>query len=229
MKKVLFFILSFLVLSPVIQAQSVNRTDKNGLKQGPWEKKYSNGAIRYRGQFRNDTAFGEFRYFYPTGAIKSILNYQKKGTAAVVHSFYLNGKPMADGKFVHQKKDSVWNYYSEVDGKRVASETYQAGVKEGPSIIYYRESGKIFEWTTYHLGHKWGVWKKYFPDGHLSQEGFYVNDTLNGNFHVFFVGGKLQIQGAYKKGLQNGPWVFYDSTGKVINRKVFHLGIAGKK
>ena len=136
---------------------------------------------------------------------------------------------MADGKFVHRQKDSVWNYYSDVDGKRVASETYQEGVKEGPSIIYYPESGKIFEWTTYHLGHKWGVWKKYFPDGRLSQEGFYLNDTLMGDFKVFFLNGKLQMKGSYKNGLQNGFWLFYDSTGQIRRKQFFQMGVPIKK
>ncbi len=205
-----------------VHAQSLNRTDEKGLKQGVWQKNYSNGVLRYKGQFRDGKAYGEFRYFYPTGALKSILKYKNGGEDAEVHSFHLNGKPMADGKFVHRKKDSVWNYYSDVDGKRVASESYHRGVKEGISVIYYPESGRIFEITTYHLGYKWGPWKKYFPNGKLSQEGVYVNDTLNGNFQVFFLNGKLQMKGSYEKGLQNGKWMFYDSTGSLQRKHVFH-------
>ena len=229
MKKVLTFIISFCLLALTINAQQVNQTDKNGLKQGRWEKTYTNGAIRYQGQFRNDKPYGEFKYFYPDGKLKSIVRYRKKGEDAYVKSFQFNGKPLAKGKFVHQKKDSLWRYYSDLDGKLVATENYKNGIKDGQSISYYPENGKPVEIITYKKGLKWGPWKKFFPDGKLSQEGFYDKDTLNGSYHVFFVGGKLQMQGAYEKGLQNGLWIFYDSTGKVIRKKVFHLGIAGKK
>ena len=66
MKKVLTFIISFCLFALTINAQQVNQTDKNGLKQGRWEKTYTNGAIRYQGQFRNDKPYGEFKYFILT-------------------------------------------------------------------------------------------------------------------------------------------------------------------
>jgi len=228
MKKVLTFVLSILMLGLSSYAQNINRVDKKGWKQGKWEQSYSNGALRYRGQFRNNEPYGEFRNYYPTGGIKSISQYKDSGIEVYVSSFHLNGKPLATGKFVRQKKDSIWNYFSDLDGKRVASESYHDGRKEGRSIIFYPESGKPVEVTTYKNGLKTGPWRKYFPDGTLSQMRHYVQDTLQGDFQVNSIQGKILIKGSYKKGFQDGLWITYDSLGNPIKQTTYHRGIPVK-
>ena len=41
--------------------QTINRTDRDGKKQGHWIKKYPNGHVMYDGYFKNDKPIGEFK------------------------------------------------------------------------------------------------------------------------------------------------------------------------
>ncbi len=227
MKKLLFILFFSMALIPIAVGQ--NRTDSRGLRQGKWVGMYSNGDIRYRGQFRDGKPYGTFIYFYPAGMLKAKMTYSDDGRTAYLKSFQLDGKIMAEGKFINRKKDSTWLYFSDVDGKLVLEENYNIGVKQGPVIIYYPKTGKPSELTDYKDGLKNGRWIKYFPDGKISSSGVYVNDTLQGSFSVYDINGKLLIQGQYEKSLQEGLWITYDSLGNIQKKQYFHGGLPVKK
>ncbi len=227
MKKLLSVLLfSFLV---ILSASGQNRTDAKGLRQGKWTGTYSNGALRYKGQFRNGTPVGTFLYYYPTGLLKAKMTYADNGHVARVITYHLNGKPMAQGKFIDRKKDSIWRYYSDTDGKLVLEESFKKGIKDGPTIIYYGTTGKPSELTEYKNGRKNGRWITYFPDGKISTRGFYVNDTLQGPYRVYDINGKLLIKGQYKNALQEGLWTIYDTTGRLQKKEYFRSGFPVKK
>ncbi len=226
MKKLLFMLFFSMALLPWAMGQ--NRTDTRGLRQGKWVGTYSNGDIRYRGQFHDGKPFGTFIYFYPAGMIKAKMVYTDGSHVAHVKSFQLSGKPMAEGKFINRKKDSTWLYFSDVDGKLALEENFKDGVKDGLTIIYYANSGKPSELTDFKNGRKNGRWIKYFPNGKVSTSGFYVNDTLQGAFRVFDINGKLLMQGQYKNALQEGVWMTYDSLGNIQKKEIFHGGLPVK-
>ncbi len=227
MKKLLLMLFFSVALLPLANAQ--NHTDVHGLRQGKWIGTYSNGAIRYKGQFRDGKPYGTFSYFYPAGMLKARMTYSDTGRIAHLKSFQLNGKPMAEGKFINHKKDSTWLYFSDVDGKLVLEENYKTGIKQGETIVFYPSTGKPSELTNYKNGHKNGRWLKYFPDGKISTSGTYVNDTLQGPFRVYDINGKLLMQGQYKNALQEGVWMTYDSLGVIQKKVIFHNGIPVKQ
>lgn len=229
MKKALLFPAVFVLFTPLCFAQHINQVDVQGRKQGRWEKTYSNGALRYTGQFKDDHPYGTFKYYFPMGNLSAVSVYSDNGVVAHTKTYHLNGKLMAEGKFIHQKKDSIWNFYSEVDGKLVAKENYLNGLKNGKAVIYFPSTGKPAEITYYKNGIKNGAWLRYFPNDSVSIHGFYRDDTLEGPYQVYDVYGRLQIKGSYLKGLQNGTWITYDSTGKVLNKQVFKRGVLEKQ
>ncbi len=226
MKKLLFILFFSMGLIPIIMGQ--NLTDARGLRQGKWVGTFSNGDIRYRGQFRDGKPYGTFIYFYPAGMLKARMIYSDDSHVAHVKSFQLDGKVMAEGKFVDRKKDGTWLYFSDVDGKLVLEENYNIGIKEGPVIVFYPSTGKPSELTDFKNGRKDGRWIKYFPDGKVSTSGFYVNDTLQGSFRVYGINGKLLMQGQYKNALQEGAWITYDSLGNLQKKEIFHGGLPVK-
>ena len=226
MRKLILGLLFSVIM--VIPATAQNRSDDRGLRQGKWTGTYSNGAIRYKGQFRNGKPFGTFLYYYPTGTLKAKMIYADSGHIARVTTYHLNGKPMAAGKYIDRKKDSTWRYFNDTDGKPVLEENYNEGVKNGPVIVYFAQTGKPSELTEYKNGKKNGRWIKYFPNGKVSTSGFYVNDTLQGKYQVFDITGRLLISGTYKNGLQNGTWITYDSLGKLQKKALFRNGLPAK-
>ena len=56
-------VMLFLECSFLTAQSSINRLDENGLKTGKWEKKYTNGNIRYTGQFVKDKEVGVFLFY----------------------------------------------------------------------------------------------------------------------------------------------------------------------
>lgn len=229
MKKAILLTISLMFAISFCFAQQINQTDAQGRKQGIWKKNYSNGAVRYTGQFKDNHPYGVFKYYFPTGKISAVSVYSHKGAVAHIKSYHLNGKLMATGKFVDRKKDSVWNYYSETDGKLVAKENYLNGKKNGKAVVFYPSSGTPAEITHYKKGLKEGEWLKYFPNDSIYIHGFYHYDTLEGPYKVYGIDGHIQIEGRYVKGLQSGTWITYDSTGKVLYKQVFKQGVLLKE
>ena len=91
----------------------INQVDENGNKQGHWEKKYKNGKLRYSGQFIDNEPIGLFKRFSNKGKLSSTLLYKKGVIAVKAQFFHENGKVLAEGVYIAQKKDSTWKFYSE--------------------------------------------------------------------------------------------------------------------
>ncbi len=216
------FLIILVLFSPLfIVAQSINQTDANNNKQGKWEKTYSNGVPRYVGQFKNDKPFGEFEYFYISGALKAITNYSPDGVVARTKTFHENSLPMAEGKYINQKKDSIWLYFSDLDGKLISEETYKKGELNGLSKTFYPDSGNIAESIEYKNGIKQGELRKYFPEGSIMTKGTYENDMLEGDFTLYFPEGNIQLKGKYRKGRQIGNWQYFDEEGNELSEDEF--------
>lgn len=220
--KIFKVFLSLLFLAPLLSAaQSINMSDGNGQKQGKWTKSYANGIPRYEGQFKNDKPYGEFKHYYISGVLKAITNYSSDGVIARTKTYHENSYPMAEGKFIMQLKDSVWRYFSDVDGELISDETYKKGKLDGISNIYYPESGKIAESIEYTDNLKNGELRKYFPEGNIMTEGTYVNNQLEGVFILYFPNGKIQLEGKYKNGRQIGNWTYFDEDGNQVSESEF--------
>ena len=201
-----------------------NKIDVNGLKQGKWLKMWDNGMVKYKGAFNNDKPTGTFTYYYPSGKEKAIVTFSDNGTTAHNISYHENGKKMAEGDFVNQKKVGVWKYFSDLDEKVVSEEHYKNGLPDGESITYYPDKEKPFEIITYKNGVKNGSWIKYFPDGEKMTETTYKNGKLEGPFVNYDPDGKLIVKGQYKAGEMDGTWLYYDETGTLYRREVYIKG-----
>ena len=206
-----------------LEAQTLNQTDDLGQKQGKWRKTYGDGAIRYEGQFRDDRPYGTFYYYYPSGEREAVHQFSDDGIVAESKVYYRNGNLLAEGKYVNQKKEGLWLFYSEPDNKLLSKENYQAGKLEGESISYYAETGQILEKFTYSAGKKNGSYIKYFPDGQVMTSGAYRDELLTGEFISYYPNGQVQVRGIYKNGLQSGNWEYFDETGNMLTKEEFQL------
>lgn len=228
-------IISFLIFSLVsfagneVFAQHINQKDQQGRKQGKWVKEYTNGAVRYKGQFKDNIPYGTFTYYFPTGTVKAVSVYSNNGHSVYTKTFRLNGKKLAEGKFLNRKKDSTWSYYDNLTENLVLKESYIQGVKNGKSTIFFPESGEPAEIQHYKNGIKNGIWIKYFPNGTILSEGTYVNDTLEGPFKINFPNGITELEGRYSKGLQEGLWITRDTTGALTRKQMYRKGVPVKK
>ncbi len=218
-KKILLF---FFLLIPILSAaqqnnikygKTINYTDNNGMKQGHWEKKYDNGNIRYTGSFKNNKPVGEFRRFYKSGTLQSILVYSKDGKSAKATFYYENGKLAAEGKYFGTKKDSIWKYYSFYGGHLSNEESYIKGKKDGYSREYYSDS-TISQEKIWKNGTLDGSWRMWFPGKKTRLETQYVNGKLSGPFKTYYPDGTLEISGVYKNDIRIGKWTYTDKETK---------------
>jgi antitoxin component YwqK of YwqJK toxin-antitoxin module len=203
--------------------KALNRVDKLGHKQGLWEQKYANGNVRYRGHFKDDKPTGVFKYFYEADDSLRILSiYSDNGRVARVHEYYSSGVMASEGKYVDQKKDSVWKIFDYLQNLR-QKDQYVNGKREGKSITFFPD-GNVLESKTYHNDLENGKWQQFFDNGELKLEGNYVDGKIEGPVTYYNAEGKKEISGAYKNDVKEGRWIYYDDNGNPKDSMSFHNG-----
>jgi antitoxin component YwqK of YwqJK toxin-antitoxin module len=216
------------ILSSVLFGQdTVNVFDSKGQRQGYWRKLDTAGRVIYTGRFRDGAPVGEFRYYYPDGKLKTVSVMLNQGKKAVTTSYFPNGRKMAAGNYLNEKKDSIWQFFSESNGTVVSLETYQAGLINGLSKIFYPE-GSLSELYVYKNGIKDGPWEQYYLDGKLKLSGTFRAGEKHGPFKALYNSGKPMIEGQYSNGHQNGTWVYHDEKGVITKKEVYNSGLLVK-
>ena len=214
-----FIVLSFFAGS--VNGQELNKTDANGLKQGKWKKNYSNGRVRYEGQFKDDKPYGLFKYYYDNSSLQATNNHVGDGTVAN-HVYHKNGKIKAKGIYRGTLKDSLWQYFNENE-LLVLEESYVLDTLHGTHRTYY-DNGQLGEELNYDHGIKHGPWKKFFIDGKPWVEANYEKGNLHGDFKMFREGGKPKVRGKYHLGIRTGVWLNFNDNGSVYTQDVYRHG-----
>jgi len=121
-KLYLFLFVAILFIQPitghsqtfkVFKGDTINRTDAKGLKQGVWKKYYENDQLFSSTFYKDGKASGTTTTFYRSGEKQSEMLHQKDGKTSYMTMFWPNGKKKAVGKYIDQKKDSTWKFYSD--------------------------------------------------------------------------------------------------------------------
>lgn len=203
--------------------ERINQTDKQGRKQGYWEKEYANGSLQYKGTFKNDKPTGEFTRYYETGVMQALMIFDDNGIKAEATLFYDNGEKAATGNYINTKKDGEWIYYSYYTSNLVSKETFQNGLKHGISVIYFENDNPSQE-LYWQNDLKHGLWKQYYQNGKTKLQGLYENNEKTGTFIIFHYSGIIDTKGNYVKGNMEGFWEFYDDRGKLITKVEYKDG-----
>jgi antitoxin component YwqK of YwqJK toxin-antitoxin module len=218
-----FLIAVGILFSTVTFAQTApNVTDAAGKKQGHWIKLDEDKKKIYEGHFENNIPVGTFTYYYDTGTPWSISVFSKNGTVARAKMFDAGGKLTGEGKFINQKKDSVWKFYNQ-DGKLLSDEVYLNGLKNGPARVYY-SNGQIAEEKVWKNDVLEGPCKKYFESGQLKYSGAYSKNKVEGKVTYYYASGKIDAEGMYVNDLKNGPWKYYKEDGTIIRTDTYQWG-----
>ena len=231
MNRLIIFFAFFLSISVFGQdqpGQKVNQKDSQGRKQGVWKQAYSNVKVfRYVGQFKNDIPYGKFVYYYETAVVYFTDNGHTTRSEMYHHSGYL----MAKGKYIDQKKDSIWVYY---DDRGIISyqENYKNGVLEGQKVYFYEPvDGKlrVSRYEYYNNGVLDGEFKEYHENTKVKKEGVYKDGNLDGIVKEYHRNGRLMKVCRYEHAVKHGPWIFFDEEGKQVGIKWFWDGRLLKK
>ena len=214
MNRITCIIISFLLITHLAKAQDApNKLDENGKKQGHWIKYDENKKKIYDGNFVDDIPFGKFTYYYETGLLKAINLFSQNGTVSRAQLYDSGGKLSGEGKYVNQKRDSIWKFYN-IDGKVISDENYVNGLKNGKFRVFYA-SGELAEEKTWANGKLNGEVKKYFENGQLKYYGHVIDDKVEGKTTYYYSTGKIEAEGMYMADLKEGEWKYYEENGKV--------------
>lgn len=220
--KTVLILLCFFFSSKSFAQDAPNVTDAAGKKQGHWIKLDDNKKKIYDGNFVNDIPVGKFTYYYDTGNPWSVTIFSQNGKIARTQMFNAGGKLMGEGKYVSEKKDSLWKFYND-EGKLLSDEMYILGVKNGSCKVYY-ENGQVSEEKIWKAGKLDGPVKKYFESGQIKYTGEVVNDKVEGQVYFYFISGKVNAEGVYKNDLKDGTWKYYKEDGTIERTDVFING-----
>jgi antitoxin component YwqK of YwqJK toxin-antitoxin module len=224
MKQFLYFILIAILPITVFSQGTINKKDAAGKKQGQWIKTDTAGRKVYEGQFKDNIPQGTFKYYFQTGKLKAITVYSEDGKTATTTMYFPSGKKNAEGKYVNEKKEGLWRFFSEFDEALVSEEIYSGGLKDGPAKTFY--AGKtVVETITWKKGLRDGVWTQYYDDGKIKLQGTYKNDMKDGSITVFYPTGQKFNTGQYSAGLPEGKWFSYDFDGKLLSTDVYDNGV----
>jgi len=229
MYKTLLCILSFCIHVP-LAAQDIipdtiwNQTDEFGRKQGFWKKYYPDSTLMYKGFFKDNKPLGFFYRFFEGGNKKAVLNHLPDGISSYGKFYYQNGTLAAEGKYVYQKKDSIWNYYSYYTQTLSYLETYSNGMKNGVSKKYY-DNGQEAEVLFWKDDLEHGLWQQFYEDSTLRLTSDYQNGKINGSYKVFSREGILLISGKYIQDVLDGTWTYNDEEGNLEFELIYDNGV----
>jgi antitoxin component YwqK of YwqJK toxin-antitoxin module len=220
-KNILLF---FLVLFFSVNYNS-QTTDAQGRKQGYWKKKdEKTGKLIYEGEFKDDKPTGKFIYYYPNDtARRAVMFFYHNGEVAYANLYHpTSGRLMAQGKYVNEKKDSIWKYFDEA-GKLISTENYINGKKEGKAFVFLNEI-EIIEEVVYKNDKKHGPYKQYYQAGKIKCTGHYENGEKQGKFTWYYPNGKIYQVGNYINGQPEGIFLIFEKDGKIKEKQVFFKG-----
>ncbi|MFW5915846.1 MAG: toxin-antitoxin system YwqK family antitoxin [Bacteroidota bacterium] len=189
--------------------QDINEYDENGNKHGVWKKKYSNGEIQYKGEFRHGKPAGELKRYFPNGELMAIMNHRGEGEVYAT-LFNKEGKKRAEGKYIDKERDSTWIFYG-TENNVILKENYNKGEKVGKSVRFYL-NGDTSQIAHYRDGEKHGMFKQFFRNGNTKLLARYQNDELDGNVTIFSPNGYKEIEGLYRDNLRENKWIYYENT-----------------
>lgn len=202
--------------------KALNRIDKEGRKQGLWEKKYADGHLRYKGHFEDNRPYGVFKTYYDTiDSIQSIRVFSNEGKVAYAHIFYTTGALYAEGQYINEKEDSIWKFYDDMQ-RLIKKSQYKNGKKEGKSVAFY-SNGNVLEVKNWKNDSADGPFEQYYDDGSLMEEGTYVHGQLQDTLYIYDMEGKIAVKGTYLNDMHEGAWIHY-SDGEPKDTLIYHLG-----
>jgi antitoxin component YwqK of YwqJK toxin-antitoxin module len=203
-----------------------------GYKKPANKEYFSNGKLKYKGQYE------ENNFFNKTG--KWI-----EGDTDKDNNYYY-----AEGEYASGEREGEWRHYNG-KGKLLFTENYKNGMQQYPDgdVVMYNLYGGVSEKGQMVDNSKEGIWIYYNDDGSTSSETEYCLNEESGVSKEYFANGKLQVvqhyvlisekvdstyrvmkqrqdyktDSGYLSSLYSGTWAEYYENGQVKDSGSFGL------
>jgi antitoxin component YwqK of YwqJK toxin-antitoxin module len=206
-------ILLLLVLISFEGYSQINQTDSRGLRQGRWERNYTNGKPMYQGSFENGKPVGEWIRYHEGGQVKARIKYTPGSDSAFAQLYEEGGKKIAEGVFVDEKREGQWTFFA--GDVKISEEEYRGGIKHGVSRRFY-PSGEVLEESEWQNGQQEGNYRVFFTGGNPYLQCKFSNGNRNGLCLSYFQNGRVEMEAYYNNNLRDREWKYYDENGKLL-------------
>lgn len=200
-----------------INAQTLNKLDENGKKDGLWKGTYEESKRpRYEGIFNHGKETGVFKFYDDTKAASVIATRDfsaNDGSAYTI--FYDQAKnKVSEGKVINKLFEGEWKYYHQASLTVMTIEKYSKGKLNGLRSVFY-PNGKIAEEMNYKNDIKEGSYKRYAENGTILEQLNYKNNELDGEAVFNNSNGVVASKGIFVNGKKSGNWQFFEK-GKLV-------------
>jgi antitoxin component YwqK of YwqJK toxin-antitoxin module len=209
MFKQIYFFVSMVCFFGYAQ-HGVNQLDAKGEKTGVWQKKYSNGNIRYKGQFLHGIEVGVFTFYSEYYSENPIIvkTYTGNGSICKVQFYSITGSIQSEGMLNGKLREGNWKYYDSSGMNIILEEHYKENTLSGEKKIYYSD-GTLTELSNYKKGVLHGESLRYTDQGKLIARIPYDNGKIHGKIFYYHNSGVIRETGFYDHGKRVGRWEYY--------------------
>ena len=205
----------------LVSRDRINRTDKNGLKQGDWKEFYQNGRIKTEKSYKDDLVHGYYKEYDIHGKL-------------VLTMLYENGA-IVKSRVEDEPDIEIVNKHDE-DGKLIYSGPYRNKIPVGVHREYgkdgkvtnafiYNDNGLLLsEGIVDEAGNRNGKWKDLFSNGKVQAEGQFTDNRRTGQWKFYNISEKVEQTGSYNNGRPDGSWNWYYDSGALRKEEEYFQG-----
>lgn len=226
-------------------------TYKKGLPHGKSTTYYEDGTLSDSANYESGRLEGPFTLFFPDGSIAEKGSYKRGKLDGENIVYFENGQKSVESTYKNGSIKGLWKSWNEkgmllqeleyID--KDAFNIVNVWDKQGNPIVrngegYYKsffEDGTLSDEGKVQNGQRIGIWKTYYPNGKLMEEGTYVDRIFklnnsffedgsehiksgNGYYTIHFDNSDVTyMEGEYKDGYKHGVWKTYYQSGVIAN------------
>jgi antitoxin component YwqK of YwqJK toxin-antitoxin module len=205
----------------MISREKINRTDNNGLKQGEWKVFYPNGAIKTEMTYRDDRLYGYYKEYDMRGNLTITMLYDN---GAIVKS-RVEDEP--DIETMNRYDSNNRLIYSGPYRNKIPVGVHREFGPDGKvsNAFIYNDNGLLVsEGIVDEGGNFNGKWKDLYQDSKVKAEGAYTNNRRSGLWKFYNVNSKVEQTGFYNNGRPDGLWKWYYESGAVLREEEYFQG-----
>lgn len=176
---------SFCSAQAGVESNRQNYTDDNGNRQGYWiiygamsvEEGFKKDAVVEEGAYVDNKRQGVWKKYYPTGQVRSEINYESNRPFGDYKIFHANGKLEEKGYWKGNKNTGEFKRFHE-NGRIAQNFTFNTKGKRNGMQKYYYENGKPQMQIEIENGVAHGMMKTFYPDGSKKLEQRITNGEI---------------------------------------------------
>jgi antitoxin component YwqK of YwqJK toxin-antitoxin module len=205
----------------LVSRERINRTDKNGLKQGDWKEFYPNGGIKSERTFKDDLIHGYYKEYDIHGKLVLTMLYEN---GAIVKS-RVEDEP--DIEIVNKHDEDGKLIYSGPYRNKIPVGVHREFGKDGKvtNAFIYNDNGLLLsEGIVDEAGNRNGKWKDLYPNGKVQAEGQFTDNRRTGQWKFYNTSEKVEQTGSYNNGRPDGLWNWYYDNGALLKEEEYFKG-----